>query len=350
MKITKSITLLLLMLITTACPLVQQRIKYPTGHVPQIVTNFKAVNSVYDDYNSNLPMLFGEYFLQFSSNRNSLGNDYDIVGRNLNISWDQESGDFDISVGYPVNYGEFMQPMLDSLNTSCDELGPNGLGFLENLESYNGEFTYLLMFGNNCNGNFDILFNRAETNLNSSDCTSYIHPVTKINFINTEANELYPALFGEDVSLTYYWYLDVAKFTKLIFCSDRAGQYDLFEADLPSAQDLVQSLASSDTVNVVPLPLNSIGDDKCPYVNGNLMVFASNRPGGFGGFDLYFSKYLEGEWSEAQNMGMEINSDKDEYRPIIVAIEGFDNYLMIFSSNRSGGMGGFDLYYTGINF
>jgi len=334
----------------TACPLFQERVKYPTGHVPQRVTNFEAVNSVYDDYNSTLHVIVGKYFLHFSSNRNSMGNDFDIVGRNLRIYWDQESGDFDISVGYPVNYGEFMQPMLDSLNTTCDELGPNGLGFFDNPESYNGELTYLLMCANNCSGNFDIQFNWAEANVIRPDCTFYIHPVTEISFINTQANELYPALFGEDVSYTDDWYLDIDKFTKLIFCSDRAGQYDLFETDLPSAPNLAQALASSDTMNVVPLPLNSNGNDKCPFVNGNLMVFASDRAGGFGGFDLYFSKYVEGEWSEAQNMGMEINSDYDEYRPIIVALEGFDNYLMIFSSNRPGGMGGFDLYYTGINF
>ena len=40
----------------------------------------------------------------------------------------------------------------------------------------------------------------------------------------------------------------------------------------------------------------------------------------------------------------------DEYRPIIRPQEwGFTNDLMIFSSNRPEGLGGFDLYYVGID-
>ncbi|MCF8364710.1 MAG: hypothetical protein K9H16_02935 [Bacteroidales bacterium] len=350
MRIIKAFVLVFPMLILTACPFVEQKIKYPVGHVPQIVTNFEAVNSMYDDYNSDLHMIFGKYFLQFSSNKNSMGSDYDIVGRNLLITWDQQSGNFDLSAGYPVSYGEYMQPMLDSLNTACDELGPNGFGFFENQESYDGKFIYLLMFANDCSGDFEIQFNYTETNAYYNDCTSYIHPCASIDFVNTEANELYPALFGEDVSPLGYWYLDTDKFTKLIFCSDRAGHYDLFEAGLPSAQDLMQSLVSSDTVTVVSLPLNSSADDKCPFVYGNIMVFVSDREGGFGGFDLYFSKNVDGEWIEPQNMGLEINTEFDEYRPIISALEGFDNSLLIFSSNRPGGLGGFDLYYAGISF
>jgi len=80
-----------------------------------------------------------------------------------------------------------------------------------------------------------------------------------------------------------------------------------------------------------------------------MIVFTSDREGGFGGFDLWYSVYNGQEWSAPVNLGEDINTEYDEYRPVVVAAgEGFINDLMIFSSNRPGGKGGFDLYYAGI--
>jgi hypothetical protein len=49
-------------------------------------------------------------------------------------------------------------------------------------------------------------------------------------------------------------------------------------------------------------------------------------------------------------MGEDINTEYDEYRPVVVSTkeEGFLNDLMVYSSDRPGGKGGFDLYYVGI--
>ncbi|MBP6977918.1 MAG: hypothetical protein PHD61_01805 [Bacteroidales bacterium] len=78
------------------------------------------------------------------------------------------------------------------------------------------------------------------------------------------------------------------------------------------------------------------------------MVFASNRDGGFGGYDLYYSRRENDTWTAPVNFGEKINTAFDEYRPIVLMVSGFTNELMFFSSNRPGGNGGFDLYYTGI--
>jgi hypothetical protein len=96
--------------------------------------------------------------------------------------------------------------------------------------------------------------------------------------------------------------------------------------------------------------LSSGADDKCPYINGNMMVFTSDREGGFGGFDLWFSFYDGGGWSAPENFGATINSEYDEYRPVVVSTveNGFLTDMMIFSSDRPGGKGLFDLYYVGI--
>ena len=101
------------------------------------------------------------------------------------------------------------------------------------------------------------------------------------------------------------------------------------------------------SANSVPIfkesVLSSNSNDKCPSINGNIIVFASDRDGGYGGYDLYYSQFINNQWSTPVNFGDKINSSSDEYRPITFS---FFNYfdLMIFSSNRPGGKGGFDLY------
>ena len=47
-------------------------------------------------------------------------------------------------------------------------------------------------------------------------------------------------------------------------------------------------------------------------------------------------------------MGLEINTEFDEFRPIIDSAPYFENSVLLFSSNRPGGLGGFDLYFVGI--
>lgn len=79
------------------------------------------------------------------------------------------------------------------------------------------------------------------------------------------------------------------------------------------------------------------------------MVFTSNRPGGYGGYDLYYSKWNGSHWSAPVNFGPSINTSYDEYRPILHRNMEYTNKLLIFSSNRPGGKGGFDLYRTGIS-
>jgi hypothetical protein len=94
---------------------------------------------------------------------------------------------------------------------------------------------------------------------------------------------------------------------------------------------------------------NSDENDKCPYLYKGLMVFASDRVGGLGGYDLYYSELKNGKFSSPKNFGPGINTSSDEYRPVIGSVQDFTNMYMIFSSNRPGGKGGFDLYLTGLN-
>jgi outer membrane protein OmpA-like peptidoglycan-associated protein len=71
------------------------------------------------------------------------------------------------------------------------------------------------------------------------------------------------------------------------------------------------------------------------------LYFTSNRPEGYGGSDLYVSYRLpNGKWSEAKNMGPEINSAGDEKAPFIHA----DNQTLYYTSDGLPGYGGSDLF------
>ncbi len=77
--------------------------------------------------------------------------------------------------------------------------------------------------------------------------------------------------------------------------------------------------------------------------DGKAIVFASDRPGGFGMTDLYIIRALpDGSWSAPQNLGPEVNSAMQEDFPHF----SHDGRYLYFSSNGHPGMGGFDLYFT----
>lgn len=75
--------------------------------------------------------------------------------------------------------------------------------------------------------------------------------------------------------------------------------------------------------------------------NARFLYFASNRPGGAGGSDLYYSEYINGEWSAPVNMGPDVNSPSDEYFPYI-----HPTGKLYFASDRPGGKGKLDVYST----
>jgi len=92
----------------------------------------------------------------------------------------------------------------------------------------------------------------------------------------------------------------------------------------------------------VPLPYNDPRFNSAhPSLDrsGKRLLFASDRPGGFGGFDLYYAEYKDGSWSQPINLGEEVNSKNNEIFP-----SWGEQNLITFSSDRAGGFGGLDLY------
>lgn len=75
--------------------------------------------------------------------------------------------------------------------------------------------------------------------------------------------------------------------------------------------------------------------------DGSILFFSSNRRGGFGGKDIWYTLRMpDGSWSEAKNLGSEINTAKDEVSPFIY----FNNEILFFASEGHLGFGGLDLF------
>lgn len=96
---------------------------------------------------------------------------------------------------------------------------------------------------------------------------------------------------------------------------------------------------------ITPFPYNELKSIAAqPFLSddGQKLFFASNRRGGYGGFDLYMcTREASNQWSKPKNLGPAINSAADEKYPFLHA-----NGKLYFASNRKTALGGFDVYYS----
>lgn len=94
-----------------------------------------------------------------------------------------------------------------------------------------------------------------------------------------------------------------------------------------------------------PKEINSRNDENYGSLtqNADTLYFSSRRPGGYGGFDIYYSvKNAEGNWSNPINMGSKVNTCDDEIAPLVSK----NGNKLFFSSNGHKTMGGYDLFYS----
>ncbi len=98
---------------------------------------------------------------------------------------------------------------------------------------------------------------------------------------------------------------------------------------------------NGDWYNEKPFRYNEFGTSTAfPFLtpDGKSLYFASNRPGGYGGFDLYVSHFVDGQWTYPENLGENINSVGNEITPFV------DGYSLYFASDYHHGMGGYDIF------
>src|SRR5438552_86123 len=90
--------------------------------------------------------------------------------------------------------------------------------------------------------------------------------------------------------------------------------------------------------------VNTSSNEQFVFVarNGLTLYFASDRPGGFGGLDIYVSHRasINDAWGAPQNLGSKINTDAMEHCPFVTP----DGNKLIFASDRPGSLGLNDLH------
>ena len=311
--------------------------KYDEGRLPETPQNISFLNTEFDDYNSALPSTLGASFpMCFSTNRNSSGHDFDIIYKQLAIEFDRHNGNLSIFKEDRTNLNVYIDNMYISnaprvVNTPEDEFGPY-LIKTNRKTTQDGEYNYYtpyyLLYSSGIGGNQDIYV------ANNLLTTGFADPI-KIDFLNSDFDDAYPSLNSISKSI--------------VFASNREGKLNIYSIANKNPVIFNDIFYGENDNNVEKLEvLCSDYDDTCPQVYGKYIVFASNRPGGYGGYDLYYSEYEDGHWSEVINFGDKINSEYDEFRPVIRSMMLFENDFMLFSSNRPGGKGAFDLYYVGI--
>ncbi|GMQ34879.1 TolB family protein [Algoriphagus taiwanensis] len=299
--------------------------------------NLLDLNTQYDEMNSDF---VSDYFqagetLIFSTNAPTKGENFDLDARAIGLFQSKETGTFSFDVGSVVGQNDVIRNQLFEMNSDCEERGPYSAGFSDGV--------FYRLFSRTCGTETKIFFNEFEKT-GPFDYRSENHPVS---ILGEGFNEMYPSFYG----LNFRKGADPVQNGKpeaVIFTSDKDGQFDIYEVEIPTGQVLLQFLESDTPKTTRKLSINTSSNDHMPFVYGDLLVFASDRPGGYGGFDLYYSQKTANGWTEPVNFGPSINSASDEFRPIVFEYYDFTNRLMIFSSNRPGGLGGFDLYFVGI--
>lgn len=124
---------------------------------------------------------------------------------------------------------------------------------------------------------------------------------------------------------------------KTLFIYSEKGNGDIYYSNL------------EDSTWTYPLPLsnkiNSIFWETSASItaDGQTLYFTSDRPGGYGGMDIYkITKGEDGEWGTAKNLGPTINTGASEDAPTIHP----DGHILYFCSSGHEGMGGYDIYYS----
>ena len=124
------------------------------------------------------------------------------------------------------------------------------------------------------------------------------------------------------------FYPVVTESGNLYFNSQRAG---------PGTNNIFRSTWNGreyQPAEILPEPINSEHREFDGFVSPteDMIIFSSDRPGGFGRADIYVSFLQDGRWSEPRNVGGDVNSEASEYGAILSP----DGEYLFFTSSRDG--------------
>ena len=230
---------------------------------------------------------------------------------------------FQESNGFVENMGRSVNSRKDEIYPTQSPNHPNKYYFSSNREGATGGMRDKERLKDEKYGEF--YFDMYSVELEKGNW-SEVEPIDPL--INTSASE-FLLDFNEDGRVLYY----------MKSGDQHTGQVltDTFDSRLDAHQ----------LSNVFYSPINGkIGDKYLHFLNPETLIFASNRKGGFGGYDLYYSLWKDGIWTPAINMGPEVNSAFDELSPYFA----HSGRTLFYSSNREGSIGGYDVFQQAFSF
>lgn len=390
------------------------------------VYNLKDLNTKYDEYNSAIKgydsprKLVTDTFFVYSTNSGTEGKNFDIwKGK---ITFEQKSRLRNQKNPEPIINSQRISPFLgNEVNTDLNEFGPYFL--------YNPDYNKINVSPPSVTGNDN--YSNSETSLEYDNDLLSVYPDPNINKnsdISSDAlvkkddkeligNNLFFYASDKNGDLDIYYYSPTKgikeffgnkkgsneryfsydyKRNVVYFASDRdEGKYHIYKFENKSKTFDFDNLFNNKELEkeIVKVDVfNSEGNDTCPLIVGDNIIFASDRSGGKGGYDIYISNfdYNENKWLKPKNaqdvmdsykkydnlpkeildsQNLNINTKYDEFRPFLVEDEYypynnikqampydqnittqnpsttyFKPNTLIFSSNRPEGKGGFDLY------
>lgn len=335
-----------------------QRVVFPIGHVPDKVKNFTTLNTPYDDFNAAAPpMIYDSGWLALSSNRiqPEAGNRIHLFLFSINFY--KTDGSFHIGAGHrgrlplahqapqfgPLTFWLHLPPVR---STHLPEFY-QGERYLKDGHEHEKPVS-LIFAGRNEAGDLDLFVSASfEIKRVTQGPEIAVMPAARLNRRGSDQSY---AAFGPD--------------GRLYLASDHGGSFDIFAVKggpaagaAATGDDWFAWLTETNAPAAELEPVrsvNSTSDDTAPSILDGTMVFASNRPGGQGGFDLYWATYdAASGWSLPTPITI-ANGPANEFRPNLIVLGGvaagpqYDNHLLLFSSDRHGGLGGYDMYYVGV--
>lgn len=149
-------------------------------------------------------------------------------------------------------------------------------------------------------------------------------------FVKDEINYGHPTLSADGKSLYFA-------------CNDSEGWggFDIYVVSLSSE--------GWGEPKILSRSINTLGDEKFPFIDGDTLYFASNYHSGMGGLDIFRSyKLANGSWSPAFNLKPPINSGGDDFGYIVDYKTPKASGILqagYFSSTRANGAGNDDIYH-----
>ena len=125
----------------------------------------------------------------------------------------------------------------------------------------------------------------------------------------------------------------------LFFVSDMPSSYgatDIYYVSIEKKETITYGVAVNLGVSV-----NSVGIEVYPFIDANDKLFFSSTDASMGGLDVYESSSVDGLYSDKVALDSPINSTADDFA-LIISASAESGY---FSSNRSSGKGGVDIYF-----